>query len=85
MRQREHIGSELARQTLPDLLERACRGQIFIVTRHGKPCAALVPLSCLSLRGSGSANRFLHLRNSGKRMWGADSQVFLKNLRDEWE
>ena len=37
-------GAEEARNQLPDLLEAAEKGQSTIITRHGRPVAALVPI-----------------------------------------
>ena len=37
-------GAEEARNRLPDLLEAAEKGRSTIITRHGRPVAALVPL-----------------------------------------
>jgi prevent-host-death family protein len=37
-------GAEEARNRLPDLLEAAEKGQSTIITRHGRPVAALVPI-----------------------------------------
>ena len=37
-------GAEEARNQLPDLLEAAEKGRSTIITRHGRPVAALVPI-----------------------------------------
>lgn len=39
----ETIGSYQAKTHLPQLLERVEHGEIFTITRHGKPIARLVP------------------------------------------
>jgi prevent-host-death family protein len=39
----ETIGSFEAKTHLPQLLERAARGEEFTITKHGKPMARLVP------------------------------------------
>ena len=39
----ETIGSFEAKTHLPELLERAARGEEFTITKHGKPMARLVP------------------------------------------
>lgn len=45
---RFYVGSSKAREHLSDLLNRAAyRGERFIVDRHGKPLAAIVPVSDL--------------------------------------
>jgi prevent-host-death family protein len=40
----ETIGSFEAKTHLPQLLERVGKGEEFIITKHGKPVARLVPL-----------------------------------------
>ena len=39
----ETVGSFEAKTHLPQLLERAARGEEFTITKHGKPVARLVP------------------------------------------
>jgi prevent-host-death family protein len=39
----ETIGSIEAKAHLPELLERAAKGEEFTITKHGKPVARLVP------------------------------------------
>ena len=39
------IGSYEAKTHLPALLERVARGEQFIITKHGRPIARLVPVS----------------------------------------
>ena len=41
-------GAEEARNQLPDLLEAAEKGRSTIITRHGRPVAALVPIEAYS-------------------------------------
>ena len=75
-------GSEEARNQLPDLLEAAEKGRSTIITRHGRPVAALVPMAAY-----GAAVRqqpLLPLAGSGRRLWGRDSARTLRKLRDEW-
>lgn len=75
-------GAEAARTHLPELLERAHRGSPTVITRHGRPYAALVPV------GGASAGRrgvsLLALRGSGAGLWGADPARTIAELRDEW-
>jgi prevent-host-death family protein len=77
----EQIGSEQARKRLPELLERAHRGESTIITRRGTPYAALVPLSDLR---EGELD-FLALRGTGKDIWSLEPAVEISKLRDEWE
>lgn len=75
-------GAEEARTHLPDLLEAAENGRPTIITRRGRPVAALVPIDAY-----GSAVRqepLLSVAGSGRGLWGKDSTRTLRKLRDEW-
>lgn len=75
-------GAEEARNQLPDLLEAAERGRSTIITRHGRPVAALVPMEAY-----GAAVRQAPLgpmAGSGRGLWGNSSARTLSKLRDEW-
>jgi prevent-host-death family protein len=76
-----HKGAEEARNRLPELLAAAEKGQSTIITRHGRPVAALVPIA--DVRGGGQAP-LLPLRGSGRGLWGKDSARTLRRLRGEW-
>ncbi|MGH8800670.1 MAG: type II toxin-antitoxin system Phd/YefM family antitoxin [Casimicrobiaceae bacterium] len=39
----EPVSAYEAKTHLPKLLERAARGEHFVITRHGKPVAQLIP------------------------------------------
>ena len=39
----ESVGSFEAKTHLPQLLERVSKGEEFVITKHGKPIARLVP------------------------------------------
>jgi prevent-host-death family protein len=76
-------GAEEARNQLPELLDAAEKGRSTIITRHGRPVAALVPIEAL-----GAAVRqqpLTPLRGSGRGLWGKDSTRTIRRLRDEWE
>jgi prevent-host-death family protein len=75
-------GAEEARNQLPELLKAAEKGESTIITRHGRPVAALVPIEAY-----GSTVRqqsLLPLKGSGRGLWGKDSTRTLRKLRDEW-
>lgn len=74
--------AEEARTQLPDLLEAAEKGHSTIITRHGRPVAALVPVA--NYFATGRQQLLLPLEGSGRGMWGRDSARSLRNLRDEW-
>ena len=78
-----HKGSEEARNELPHLLEEAEGGRATIITRRGKPVAALVPLE--AYRGGSRQQPLLALEGSGGRgLWGRSSTRAIGKLRDEW-
>jgi prevent-host-death family protein len=77
-----HKGSEEARNELPTLLEDAEGGQATIITRRGRPVAALVPLA--QYRNHPRQQSLLTLEGSGRGLWGKNSGGTLKKLRNEW-
>jgi prevent-host-death family protein len=76
-------GAEEARNQLPDLLAAAEQGRSTIISRHGRPVAALVPID--AYRPSDRQEPLLPLAGSGRGLWGKDSARTLRGLRDEWE
>ncbi len=75
-------GLEQARNQLPAIAASAHAGTSSIITRHGKPFAAVVPLE--AMRGSQAAPGILVLRGMGKGLWGPDAAKTINKLRDEW-
>ena len=74
--------AEEARNQLPDLLEAAEQGRSTVITRHGRPVAALVPIAAY-----GAAIRqqpLTPVAGSGRGLWGQNSTRALRKLRDEW-
>ena len=76
------IGAEKARQTLPELLDRASAGESTIITRRGRPCAVLVPLD--QWPGEQTTVDLVALAGSGKGLWGDDPAGYVRGLREEW-
>jgi len=72
-------GVEEARQALPKLLDLAKKGTSTIITRHGRPIAALVPMERMQRR---SGINIMALRGSGKGLWLGQDSVAAQ--RDEW-
>src|SRR5271170_240483 len=69
-------GAEEARNELPDLLAAAEKGRATIITRHGRPVAALVPIEAY-----GAAMRqqpLTPVAGSGRGLWGKDSTRTLR-------
>jgi prevent-host-death family protein len=82
MPKRKSYGAEEARTLLPDLIERARRGERSVITKRGKPYAEVVAV------GSNTNGKrkvpFLSLAGTGRGLWGRSSRKTLKRLRDEW-
>ena len=74
-------GAEEARNQLPDLLEAAEKGRSTIITGHGRPVAALVPIEAY---GAAIRRQPLPVAGSGRGLWGKNSTRMLRKLRDEW-
>jgi prevent-host-death family protein len=75
-------GSEEARNELPQLLQAAQSGRATIITRHGKPVAALVPID--QYQEQARQQSLLSIAGTGKGLWGRSSQQTIRKLRDEW-
>lgn len=75
-------GAESARTHLPELLERAHRGSPTIITRHGKPYAAVVSVDTVASARRGVS--MLTLKGSGAGLWGDDPARAVAEMRDEW-
>jgi len=77
-----HKGAEEARNQLPALLDAAENGRSTLITRRGRPVAALVPIEAY-----GAASRqqpLVPVAGSGRGLWGKDSSRTIRKLRDEW-
>jgi prevent-host-death family protein len=75
-------GAEEARNQLPDLLEAAEQGRSTVITRHGRPVAALIPIAAFD--AAARQQPLLPVAGSGRGLWGKDSTRTLRKLRDEW-
>ena len=82
MTSKKQRGVEEARSQLPQLLDQAAAGAATIITRHGKPIAALVPLDTYG--AGGRQQSALPLAGSGRGLWGTTSASKIRKLRDEW-
>ena len=82
MSKRNYRGVEEARSQLPQLLDKAAGGEATVITRHGKPVAALVPLDTYG--GPGRQQSIIPLVATGGGLWGGDGAKAVRKLRDEW-
>ena len=79
----ETLGIEATRRRLPELVEAAHAGKPTLITRHGRPLAALVPAAMAQQRVRNPA-ALLALKGSGRGLWGSEPQRSIATLRDEW-
>ena len=77
-----HKGAEEARNQLPHLLEAAEDGQSTVITKHGRPVAALVPIG--DYIATVRQEPLTPVAGSGRGLWGGNSARTIRKLRDEW-
>jgi len=81
-----NYGLEQARIQLPNIIANAHAGIRSIITKHGKPYAAVVPLQDVQKSNNDADLRsgILALRGTGQGLWGAHVGQTVSDLRDEW-
>ncbi len=79
-------GLEQARSHLPAIAAQAFAGVASVITRHGKPYAAVVSIDDLNQAQSAAAHPagVLALRGTGQGLWGPSASKAVAELRDEW-
>ncbi len=79
-------GLEQARAQLPHIAAEARAGHTSVITRHGEPVAAVVPVEFLRARQAGRARKggILAMRGTGRHVWPKDARQTVAELRDEW-
>ncbi|WP_225785438.1 type II toxin-antitoxin system Phd/YefM family antitoxin [Xenophilus sp. Marseille-Q4582] len=77
------VGLEQGRSNLPELASRARAGEPSLLTRHGKPYAAIVSPELLA-KATRRPSGFLSLRGTGRGLWGPAPARHVADLRDEW-
>jgi prevent-host-death family protein len=71
-----------ARRNFSALIEQAVRGEPTIITKHGRPYAALVPAAYFE---QGVARVDIRaLRGSGKGLWARSIKRAIRSMREEW-
>ncbi|MDP2368560.1 type II toxin-antitoxin system Phd/YefM family antitoxin [Rhodoferax sp.] len=80
-------GLEQARIHLPLIIAQAHTGVTSVITRHGKPYAAVVSIKDMEKTKTTLAATpgVLALRGMGKGLWGRLSGATVAELRDEWD
>ncbi|MGH8228218.1 MAG: type II toxin-antitoxin system Phd/YefM family antitoxin [Steroidobacteraceae bacterium] len=76
-------GATEARNQLPSLLAAAEKGRASVITKHGRPIAAIVPIN--DFMTDRRQRPLLPLKGSGLGLWGVSSTRTLGQLRDEWK
>ena len=76
-------GAEEARNQLPELLEAAEHGRSTIITRHGRPVAALVPIEAYGV--AVRQQPLVAVEGTGRGLWGKSSVQAVRRLRGEWD
>jgi prevent-host-death family protein len=81
------FGLEQARNQLPSIAAHAHAGQASILTKHGKPYAAVVSIEDMEKTRAQASQALgvLALRGSGRNLWGASPSKTVAALRDEWD
>ena len=82
-----NYGLEQARIQLPMIVADAHAGVRSIITKHGKPYAAVVPVEDVqrSATEADLASGILALQGTGRGLWGTDAGKAVSELRDEWD
>ena len=80
-------GLEEAQLQFPTIIAAAHNGVTSVITRNGKPYAAIVSMEDLhklrTVHPAGSG--ILALRGTGSGLWGASASRTVENLRGEWD
>jgi prevent-host-death family protein len=79
---KKSYGAEEARTLLPQLLEEAHHGKTSLITKRGKPYAAIVPADAVA--SDKPRVPLLSLEGTGQGLWGRSSAGTVDRLRDEW-
>ena len=77
-----HKSAEEVRYQFSDLLAAAEKGRSTIITKYGRPVAALIPIE--AYRASLRQQPLTPVAGSGRGLWGKNSTRAHRNLREEW-
>ncbi len=77
------LGIEITRRRLPELVTAAHQGTVTVITKHGQPYAALVPVSMAGVK-PGLPTSLMTLKGSAAGLWGEDPARTIAKLRGEW-
>jgi prevent-host-death family protein len=77
----ETVGSYEAKTHLPNLLERAARGERITITKHGVPVAMLVPVNDAGKPAAKEAVRAMREFRKGQRLRGISIRELIEEGR----
>ena len=78
------LGIEASRRRLPELVAAAHRGETTLITRHGQPYAALVPIDQADTKRDPPVSLLALKGCAAGGLWGAEPARTVADLRDEW-
>jgi prevent-host-death family protein len=73
------------RNRLPELIDRALKGEDVVITRHGKPVVELKPIPKPARRVTAADLDWLAARRGGLKIPDDDASTFISRMRDEDE
>jgi prevent-host-death family protein len=79
---RRPVGAGEARKRLPALLDRAAQGEMTVISKRGRPYAALIALD--QVPREHSRDLIVSLKGSGRGLFGRNPRRFVGRLRAEW-
>jgi prevent-host-death family protein len=74
-----------AKKRLPELIDRALKGESVVITRHGRPIAELKPIPQPAQKVSAAALDWLAARRVGAKPADEDAGAFVSRMRDDDE
>ena len=74
-----------AKNRLPELIDRALKGEGVVITRHGRPVVELKPIPEPARPVSPDALDWLAARRVGKKRAKQDAGALVSKMRDEAE
>ena len=78
------LGIEATRRRLPELVAAANRGEKTVITKHGRPYAALVPVELVDEVSRKRPAALLALQGQASGLWGGEPSCTVDELRKEW-
>jgi prevent-host-death family protein len=77
----ETVGSYEAKTHLPNLLQRAARGEKITITKHGVPVAMLVPANATNKQNAKEVIEEIKRLRKGRRLRGVTIRQLIEESR----